>query len=314
MRFRLTLAIFLSSLSCFSLAVRSFAQESPIQDTITITASIPETNENIPPPPPPPPSGGGGGGGWGGGVSLSTANIDSAIFRGMAYPGSIVSLLQNGTLVTEIPSSPDGSFEIRLQNLSNGTYTFGIRADDAQGLRSSTQVITVYVTQGISTLIDGIFLAPTVTTDKIEAVYGDPIRIFGSTAPSAKVSLVVSAAVDIVKSVVADANGTWTYTMSTSILGYGAHTAKARAITSNDTSVFSDPIAFVVGRTTTNRAISLRGNRKCDINGDGRVNLLDFSIMAFWYKRTGFPSTVDLNGDNRIDLSDVSILAYCWTG
>ncbi|MDQ5962591.1 MAG: hypothetical protein QG653_398, partial [Patescibacteria group bacterium] len=69
-----------------------------------------------------------------------------------------------------------------------------------------------------------------------------------------------------------------------------------------------------VGTSNKERLISLRGNKRCDINQDGRVNLLDFSILAFWYKRAGFPEKVDLNTDKKVDLSDVSILAYCWTG
>jgi hypothetical protein len=54
--------------------------------------------------------------------------------------------------------------------------------------------------------------------------------------------------------------------------------------------------------------------KKCDLNNDNRVNLLDFSIMAFWYKRLGFPPKVDLNSDANVNLTDLSILAYCWTG
>jgi hypothetical protein len=49
------------------------------------------------------------------------------------------------------------------------------------------------------------------------------------------------------------------------------------------------------------------------------VNLVDFSIAAYWYKR---PLSADfkvkeaakLNGDGKIDLVDFSIMAYYWTG
>lgn len=52
-----------------------------------------------------------------------------------------------------------------------------------------------------------------------------------------------------------------------------------------------------------------------DINCDGKVNLIDFSIMAYWYKlRSAPPANVDLNGDGKIRLVDFSILAYHWTG
>ena len=74
---------------------------------------------------------------------------------------------------------------------------------------------------------------------------------------------------------------------------------------------------FRVGDTNRLRAkvSELPGFRKrCDLNNDSRVNILDFSIMAFWYKRLGFPPRVDLNADNNINLTDLSILAYCWTG
>jgi len=58
---------------------------------------------------------------------------------------------------------------------------------------------------------------------------------------------------------------------------------------------------------------------KGDLNDDNRVNLIDFSIAAYWYYR---PFNQDfrlkeaerLNGDGKIDLVDFSIMAYYWTG
>jgi len=51
-----------------------------------------------------------------------------------------------------------------------------------------------------------------------------------------------------------------------------------------------------------------------DMNGDQRVNLIDFSILAYWYKRPNPLASVDLNKDGKVDLVDVSILAFYWTG
>ena len=58
---------------------------------------------------------------------------------------------------------------------------------------------------------------------------------------------------------------------------------------------------------------------KCDLNEDGRCNLVDFSIAAFWYKRKLSPEFIvrekrHLNGDGKVDLVDFSIMAYYWTG
>lgn len=52
-----------------------------------------------------------------------------------------------------------------------------------------------------------------------------------------------------------------------------------------------------------------------DINGDGKVTLADFSILAYWYKRTltaEAKAQVDINGDGKVTLADFSILAYYW--
>ena len=56
-------------------------------------------------------------------------------------------------------------------------------------------------------------------------------------------------------------------------------------------------------------------NHPPDVNKDGRIDLIDFSIMAFWWKRDiGTDNASDLNCDSRVDLVDFSILAYHWTG
>ena len=58
---------------------------------------------------------------------------------------------------------------------------------------------------------------------------------------------------------------------------------------------------------------------KADLNGDCKVNLIDFSIAAYWYRRA---LSVDfakiereqLNVDGKVNLIDFSIMAYHWTG
>lgn len=281
--------------------------------TVTLTADVPSTNQNVPPSN----NGGGGGGsggGGGGGLVMNSAYVDSAIFRGLAYPGSIISLLQNGVIVAEVPASPNGTFEIKVRGLSTGTYTFGIRAEDVQKRISTLQVFTVFISTGVSVTVDGIFIAPTITTDKIEVKKGDPIILLGTAAPNAKVTVSIHSGTEIVKKVTSNANGGWLYKLDTTDFELGNHDAKARAITENDLSVYSNIESFIVGVQNILRKPAQNANKKCDLNNDFRVNILDFSIMAFWYKRTGFPEKVDLNSDKKVDLSDVSILAYCWTG
>lgn len=53
---------------------------------------------------------------------------------------------------------------------------------------------------------------------------------------------------------------------------------------------------------------------KADFDGDGNVNLVDFSMLMYWFNKNDAPVKFDLNGDGKIDLIDFSILAYYWTG
>lgn len=279
----------------------------PLTENITISAVVlqrPNTNPDTPPISPP-------------GPVNTTDTFDVAVFKGSAYPGSIISLIKNGILLATIPANPDGTFELHVRNLSPGTYSFGIRAQDSNGLTSKLLTFSIYVSSAVATMVEGIFIPPTITSDKIEVKKGDPITFSGYSVPNAEVRLSVSLTTEIIKKAKAGIDGSWFYIIDSSALENGDNTAKARSLTGNDISIYSDPLSFRVGDTNRLRPkiSGLGGFRKrCDLNDDGRVNLLDFSIMAFWYKRLTFPPRVDLNSDKSINLTDLSILAYCWTG
>ena len=51
-----------------------------------------------------------------------------------------------------------------------------------------------------------------------------------------------------------------------------------------------------------------------DYNGDGRVDLVDFSILIFWFNKSPVPPDIDCNADGKVDIVDFSIVAYYWTG
>lgn len=52
-----------------------------------------------------------------------------------------------------------------------------------------------------------------------------------------------------------------------------------------------------------------------DFNGDNKVDIIDLSILLYYYGRCGLDVTrYDLNQDGCVDFPDVSILMYYWTG
>ncbi len=309
--------VFIKNVTFFLVALllsleQAFAQATnPLSGEIVISAVVLATPIVYPDTQPLPP-----------GPINMTNTVDAAIFRGVAYPGSVISVLKNGVVVTsQTAANTDGSFEIRLQNLNPGTYSFGIRAEDSHRLKSKLLLFSVYVSSGITTIVEGIFIPPTITSDKVEVALGENVMLYGNTAPHAEVQVSFNpgktATTEFIKKIQANATGTWVYFLATKGLSLADYDVKARAVIPTGVSLYSDILSFRVGDTTRLRAkvSELAGfRRKCDLNNDERVNLLDFSIMAFWYKRLGFPAKVDMNSDNAVNLTDLSILAYCWTG
>lgn len=310
-----TLRYFLSS--CTVIAIFLFATTlcfaddptpNPLTEQIIISATVLQNPGINPDTPPFSPSSGP--------VNLADT-LDVAIFKGAAYPKSTIAILKNGIVLGEIPANPDGTFEIHIRNLNPGTYSFGIRAQDNAGLTSKLLTFSIYVSTSVATIVEGIFIPPTITSDKVEVKKGDPITFSGKSVPDAEIRLSLSLTTEIIKKAKAGADGSWVYIVDSSELDLGDNMAKARSITPRDISPYSDVLPFRVGdmNRLRPRISNLSGfRRRCDLNDDGRVNLLDFSIMAFWYKRLTFPPKVDLNSDKNVNLTDLSILAYCWTG
>lgn len=287
-----------------------FAQTTTLTESVTVEATV-ISNTVSPVTPPPSPSVI-----TNNGVPLiNESGTDKVIFRGKAYPGSYVAVLKNGLIVNELPASNDGSFEVPVYNILPGVYTFSISAKDSKGLRSSSVPYTIVITSGAVTEVNDIIVPPTITTDKTEVREGDEIIFSGSSVPNSTVMLSAFIQGGSISSSVANNEGMWSYILSTKNISLGDYTVKAKTKIGTFTSSYSESILFTVGTKNTLRKKSgSYFTMRCDLNNDSRVNLLDFSIMAFWYKRLGFPAKVDLNSDKRINLTDLSILAYCWTG
>jgi hypothetical protein len=108
--------------------------------------------------------------------------------------------------------------------------------------------------------------------------------------------------------------------MNTSPLEIGSHTAKSKVSDGAQISNYGRAYNFSVGSINEQ---AIKNNDKCpakaDLNNDCRVDLIDFSIAAFWDKKklTGtmiFLEKNELNADTKITLVDFSIMAYYWTG
>ena len=259
----------------------------------------------------PPPSGGGGGGG--GGVPLPTG----VTLSGRAYQGMKVTVLKDAQITASTIADPGANFRVAVSGLSAGSYIFGVYSEDGQGRRSSLLTFPITVTSGVIVEVGNIFIAPTIAVDKSEVKHGDNIAIFGQSVPDSEITISVNSEDEIFNKTKADTSGACLYNFDTSQIDKGQHFTKSKATVGGAISSFGKMVGFAVG--TKNVVKAAQEFLKGDLNADGRVNLVDFSIAAYWYKRPisaefAVKEKERLSGDGKVDLIDFSIMAYYWTG
>jgi len=268
-----------------------------------------DTDEtNIPPSPP------AGGGGGGGGYVPPPIIVN---FSGRAYPRSLVTLLKDAGVAVTTVAGQDANFKIQLTSIAPGTYLFSVYGEDNRGNRSALLTFPVNVVAGTVTNVSNIYLAPTIAVDKEEVKKGNVIAVFGQSVPLSEITIGVNSQEDVYVKAPADQNGVYLYNLDTIVLELGQHYARSKSTLEGFISPFSKSVGFKVG--TQDVYAPTRKCRRADLNCDGRVNLVDFSIAAYWYKRTLSPAFAPieknrLNGDGKIDLVDFSIMAFYWTG
>lgn len=246
-----------------------------------------------------------GGGGGGGGYVPPTAT--KVILQGLAYPNALITILEDGKEVTSIQADSQANFKVELTNVTAGVYTFGLWAEDKNSLKSVVFNFTTSVAKNTITTISGIFLPPTIDLHTTSLLAGDILKVSGQTAPASQITIYVSSTNELVKEIAADNEGSWNHDLDTGDLETGGHAIRAKS-TSFDglISTFSKTLAFNI-----NGEADFKFN-PADLNKDGRVDLIDFSILLYWWGKDS--ETADINNDSIVDLIDFSILMYYWTG
>ncbi len=63
------------------------------------------------------------------------------------------------------------------------------------------------------------------------------------------------------------------------------------------------------------RVPSLEDFTRIDLNRDGKINLIDLSILIYFYGERGAEfARYDFDGNSRVDFADISVMMFYWTG
>jgi cysteine-rich repeat protein len=258
-----------------------------------------------------------GGGSTGGGGSSSSGGKDNVLgetqvtLQGKAYPNVTVNILEDGESVGTVRTNSRAEFLFNL-GTEPGTVSFSFWANDSSANRSSTFTTTFDVTQGAVTSVNGIMIPPTIRTTTTQVNPGAVVRFEGQTIPSATVEVSIDNGARTLTTT-SDATGKWSIDLNTTGLSVATHTAKARFIEGTGTlrreSTYGSILQLFVG-------VEGRPTSNADLNRDGKVNLIDFSILVFWWGTPGGNSNppADINSNAKVGLEDFSILLFNWTG
>lgn len=230
---------------------------------------------------------------------------------GIAAPGASVTIARDGTLISTLVSGVGADYSVVLGTEPIGQHEYLLAAEDASGGILGSQTLALNLQSGSTTIVSGIFLGPSIAIDKTEVELGQTVTLSGQTAPGSSVTVSVSSTQVLDFSVVAASDGTWTRVVNTDTVGTGQHSAKARAVTTGNTiSAYSPSVSFVV-----NPFDPATGKEPSDINTDGSSNLIDLSILLFfWHTNNPSNPRADINHDGYVDIIDFSILLFQWTG
>lgn len=184
------------------------------------------------------------------------------------------------------------AYSLNTATLSSGSHTITAKAFDTGNNSATSGPVTVTVadttlpTVGISSPAAGATVSGNVT---VSASATDNIGV-------TKVEFYLDGALKNT-----DTTAPYSYSLNSGTLTNGAHVLTAKAFDAANNSATSGTVNI-----TVNNSVILAE----DINQDGQVDLLDFSILSSKYGQTGVGiGRADINGNGVVDLIDFSRLA-----
>ena len=270
-------------------------------------------------------SGGGGGGGSGtdtgttapGGFESTDGIYQSGdgrvIISGHAYPNSTVGILVDGNFFDNANANSTGQYSITLDEIARGVYTFGVYGEGPDGVRSSVFSTSFTVTGSRTSALGNVNVAPSILVTPDPVNPGETLTVSGYALPDSSITIQngrinTTATKDFFAT--SDSRGRWSTTLDTGSFTVDTYQVRAKAEqVGGESTHYSEYTFYGVGQEADLPINSY-------LNRDGKVNLIDFSILLFWWNTNGGDSDppADINRDGNVSLTDFSILLFNWTG
>ncbi len=255
----------------------------------------------------------------GNGGGLPPAGYYGAInISGKVYPSANVTILLDGVVVNSTTANSSGDYTFSINDLTTRSYSIGIYATDSNGTRSPTLGMERSVTAGVTTSVTNANLAPTIRQSHASIRQGENITFSGSTAPNVPVTLTFGGARNSTTTVNSNVAGYYTYSLPTGSWSRGSYTVYSDSLVNGIRTPNSFALSFSIADATVTPPPTPRPGTcpRSDLSCDGKVDLVDFSILLYYWEQTDFSQNpkVDINKDGSVGIKDLSIMLYDWTG
>ncbi len=242
------------------------------------------------------------------------SDIGVLSISGYSAPGMFITFSEGDTILGTCTAENNGFFTQIFPGLRPEDHTITIVGIDQLQRYTSQTLVQVYTRARETTTVTGLILPPTISLDKEQISRGDEITVSGRGTPGYKTIIATEPPVNTYE-VTVDENGDYTHTITdTEDMEYGDHKVNALVQDNLGTqSIFSISVFFRVSDGTEPPG----GEPECDItrgdlNCDESVNLIDFSILLYYWG--GTEVSADINNDGHINLIDFSIMMFYWQG
>jgi len=230
-------------------------------------------------------------------------------FSGQAYPNGKVLLIKNKNIIAEVLASNLGDFSVTFEEQIDRNVVYSLYAVDSAGVQSVILNYQVYLSTGYLTHLSGVLFPPTITLDRYSAYIGDDLSSFGFALPERALELKIEGKDTKTFNVISNKGGV--YNIAVPLLNFKSGQYKIYT-KYKEQALTSKVLPFEL--LAEEKVPEVKSKIPGDCNFDDRINLKDFSILSFWYKKKNPPACLDVNHDKIINLIDFSIYAYYWTG
>ena len=226
------------------------------------------------------------------------------IFHGWAFPVGTITLLKDNQIFLSGTANNKAEFRIDINTPLSGIIKFVLQAKDDKNRNSVDLPFTIEADPNKVAVISNIIFSPTIELSKNKLKAGEKLEIFGKTVPDAQIEIRIldSEGKETIQKTVADIKGDWKFVLETKNYKNGRYKVRAKTTIFGEESIFSKVLTFDLGIVCG----------IADLNCDGKVNIVDFSILMFYW---GTSSPIaDINGDGKVNITDFSIMMAYWTG